>query len=256
MTLVVDIGNSRIKWAQAIEGSLLGPGEACHAESPEAALEALARSTPSEIDRVLVTNVAGEVLGSALGTISINRWGVAPNFVTPVAEGHGITCGYTDPSRLGADRWVALIAAHRLTGGAACVIDAGTTVTLDAADAEGQHLGGIILAGPRIISAALRRETSGIGQTAHSMATATGGAPSGIRVLGRNTDEAVANGAMLSLAGALDRALSAVSGGLGAPPTVYITGGDARVLSTWLESATQYRANLVLEGLAFIAAEA
>ena len=74
-------------------------------------------------------------------------------------------------------------------------------------------------------------------------------------MLGTNTEDAVAKGVMLGLAGAVDRALDAVAKEVQGELTVYITGGDALVLSAWLETETQFRANLVLEGLAFIAAE-
>ena len=119
-----------------------------------------------------------------------------------------------------------------------------------AVDAEGRHLGGLILAGPRMIYAALHRETSGIGET-----SGTPPVPVGIGVLATDTEQAVANGAMLSLAGALDRALTVVSKEVPDKPTVYITGGDAQGLAAWLETETRYRANFVLEGLAFIASE-
>jgi len=250
VTLLVDIGNSRVKWARVDGLRLLDPGEALHIESPAAALRAMVEAQPKGITRLLTANVGGDALGSALTEVARDNWGIAPEFVTPARERHGVRCGYSDPSRLGSDRWVALVAVRQSTRGAACVIDAGTTVTLDALDGEGQHLGGLIMAGPRIICAALHRETSGIGET-----SGTPRAPTGVGVLGTNTEDAVANGAMLSVAGALDRALAAVSAGIGEQPTVYITGGDARVLSPWLETRTRNRANLVLEGLAFIAAE-
>jgi len=143
---------------------------------------------------------------------------------------------------------VALIAAHRLAGGAACAVEAGTAVTLDAVDANGGHLGGLILAGPRIIAAALDRQTSGIGETRGQARPGQGAA-----VLGTSTDEAVAKGAMLGLAGALDRALSAVAGELRERPPVYLTGGDAGKLSPWLATRCEHRPHLVLEGLGSIA---
>ena len=250
ITLLVDIGNSRIKWARMNGQGLIDPGEAAHAESPARALRAMADAQPGEVSRLTATNVGGETMRSALNDLAKEHWGLTPEFVTPREEAHGVRCAYPDPSRLGADRWVALIAARQSAPGAACVIDAGTTVTLDALDPNGRHLGGLIMAGPRIVYAALERETSGIGET-----SATPGAPVGIEVLGTNTEDAVAKGAMLSLAGALDRALAAVANEVRGAPTVYMTGGDAQVLSAWLETETQYRANLVLEGLAFIAAE-
>ena len=250
MILVVDIGNSRIKWACVAERGLREPTEIAHGHAPGAALRSMAEALPGRIGRVVAANVAGDDFGSAFTQFAEQRWDVTPEFVLPATEAHGLRCGYADPSRLGADRWVALVAAYRLAGGAACVIDAGTAVTLDAVDARGLHLGGLILAGPGIITTALDRQTSGIGETR--------GRPEpgrGIEVLGASTDEAVAKGAMLSLAGALDRALSAVAAELQVHPEVYLTGGDAAQLAIWLEAETEFRQYLVLEGLAAISGE-
>ncbi len=161
------------------------------------------------------------------------------------AEQFGVRCAYADPSRLGIDRWIAVLAAHHLAAGAACVIDAGTAATFDAVDAQGRHLGGLIMPGPQLLAAALDRNTSNIGAT---LAAAV--APSGLDLLGKSTDAAVGNGAMLALAGALDRAVDAVETALAERSTVYLTGGDAPALRGWLETEVELRADLVLEGLA------
>jgi len=248
--LFVDIGNSRIKWARASEGRLVDPCEDLHMESPATAIQSMVEVQPNDIGRLVAVNVAGPVLGSLLTEVAMNNWGIAPEFVEPVRDGHGIRCGYSDPSQLGADRWVALIAAYQLTKGAASVIDAGTTVTLDSVDAEGQHLGGLIMAGPQMVCAALHQGTDGIGKISRALRP-----PTGISMLGTDTDKAVANGAMLSVASALDRAIAVLAVGDKERSTVYITGGNALILSDWLETKTQYRANLVLEGLAFVAVE-
>ena len=249
MILVVDIGNSRIKWAYATGQGLVDPGEIPHEGLPATALQAFDQGAPADVERILAVNVAGEAIGSVFTMFAERRWGLTPQFAATAREAHGVRCGYADPSRLGADRWVALIAAYRLSGGAACVIDAGTAVTLDAVDVRGRHLGGLILAGPKVIAAALDRRTSGIGETRGQSRPRRG-----VDVLGVSTDEAVAKGAMLGLAGALDRALAAVATDLGVQPAVYITGGDAVALSEWLETRCEYRRHLVLEGLACIAA--
>lgn len=248
MILVVDIGNTRIKWASESGSGLADPGEAVHERIPGAALESLAAAAPGRPDRVVAVNVAGEGFVAAFTEMVKRRWDRVPEFVTTERHGHGVRCAYADPSRMGADRWVALIAGFRLAAGAACVIDAGTAVTLDAVDPRGRHLGGLILAGPRVIATALDRQTSGIGETGGHSRPARGAA-----VLGTSTDEAVARGAMLGLAGALDRAVSAVAGELDEPPPVYLTGGDAARLSPWLETRCEHRPHLVLEGLASIA---
>lgn len=250
MTVVVDIGNARVKWARVERGELSSPGEALHLDDPETAFASLARALPGEAGRIVATNVAGEDMGSRFVAMADAHWGLHPELIEPVAERLGVTCAYADPRRLGADRWVAVLAAHHLTPGAACVIDAGTAVTLDAVDGDGQHLGGLIMVSPRFAAAALNSETSGIGQTVVS-----GEAPLGLMLLGRTTDEAVAHGAMLSLAAAVDRAVAVVAKALDAEPLVLVTGGDGQALLPWLETRAQYRAHLVLEGLALIAAQ-
>ena len=248
MILVVDIGNTRIKWACVSGRDLVDPGQAVHEGIPVAALESLANAAPGRPDRVVAVNVAGQSFGAAFADMVKRRWDLAPEFVTTEHRGHGVRCAYPDPSRMGSDRWVALIAGFRLAAGAACVIDAGTAVTLDAVDSGGRHLGGLILAGPRVIAAALDRQTSGIGETRGRSRPGRWAA-----ILGTSTDEAVARGAMLGLAGALDRAMSAVVGELDEQPAVYLTGGDATRLSPWLETPCKHRPYLVLEGLGSIA---
>ena len=248
MMLVVDIGNTRIKWACMTGGDVVDPGEAVHERIPGAALELLAEAVPGRPDRVVAVNVAGAGFVAAFTEFVQRRWSLVPEFVSTEHRGYGVRCAYSDPSRMGSDRWVALIAGFRLAGGAACVIDAGTAVTLDAVDSRGFHMGGLILAGPRIIATALDRQTSGIGETRGRSRPGRGTA-----VLGASTDEAVARGAMLGLAGALDRAISAVTGELGEQPPVYLTGGDAERLASWLETHCEFRPHLVLEGLGSIA---
>jgi type III pantothenate kinase len=245
MQLAIDIGNTRIKWAEVEGGRLTSVGHARHRGERERALASLAAVLPESLTRAIVANVGGDALARDLTELLKIRARVAPEFVAVRAEQFGVRCAYSDPSRLGVDRWIAVLAAHHLAPGAACVIDAGTAVTFDAVDARGKHLGGLILPGPRLLAAALDRNTSGIGAT-----QAPGARPSGLDLLGKSTDAAVGNGAMLALTGALERAVAAVEGSLKERPKVYLTGGDADVLHAWLESEVDLRRDLVLEGLA------
>lgn len=247
--LVVDIGNARIKWGLVENGVLGATGDALHVESPSSALEALARALPDRLERILVANVAGPELAERLAALTRQQFGLAPEPVRTSTELLGLRCAYADPSRLGVDRWVALLAAHRLTGGAACVVSAGTAVTFDAVDAGGQHLGGLILASPRLAAAALARAAHDIGATPRA-----GAPPPGIGLLGRSTDAAVAHGTMLAAAAALDRAYRTVAMALGAEPPLLLAGGEAEGILPWLEITVQLRADLVLEGLALIMA--
>jgi type III pantothenate kinase len=245
MQLVIDIGNTRIKWAEVEDGRLAKVGNAVHRGERERALASLAAALPRDLTRAIVANVAGDALARDLTQLLAVRARIAPEFVAVRAEQFGVRCAYADPSRLGVDRWIAVLAAHHLAPGAACVIDAGTAVTFDAVDGRGKHLGGLILPGPRLLAGALDRNTSNIGAT-----HAPGSRPSGLDLLGKSTDAAVGNGAMLALTGALERAVAAVEGSLKEHPKVYLTGGDADVLEAWLESEVDLRRDLVLEGLA------
>ena len=248
MRIVVDIGNNRVKWARATGGRLSSTGSAVHVADPESAMQCLSESFRQSVTRVVATNVAGSKIKSLFEDTVERHWGLQPEMIDTASMQLGVTCGYDEPRRLGADRWVAMLAAWNLCNGAICVIDAGTAVTLDLVDSRGQHLGGLILAGPRVAASALSLQTSEIGAT-----RASDDMPEGLAILGHSTDEAVAYGAMLSVAAAVDRALQIICAQLGDTVQVLLTGGDAPALTPWLQSTVQYRQHLVLEGLALIA---
>ena len=247
MTLLVDIGNTRIKWATLSEGQLVRRGSAAHRDSLDAAVAALAAELPAGT-RVVAANVAGERVAERLRALVGTRPGASLTLVAPTAERFGVRCAYAEPRRLGVDRWVAVVAAYHAARGAACTISAGTAVTFDAVDAHGQHLGGLIFPGAPLLAAALDRNTSDIGSTAAAPAVARG-----LELLGRNTDAAVGHAAWLALSAALDRAVATVERALAIRPVVYLSGGDADALRGWLETRVELRADLVLEGLKLFA---
>src|SRR5690606_23115166 len=248
--IVVDAGNTRIKWASvAPGGALVAGGLAPHRDAPEEAVAQFAAALPASTSSVWIANVAGPELGRRLVAAVRERVNVEPRFAKVAAEQLGVRCAYSEPARLGVDRWLGVLAAHHRARAPACVVGAGTAVTFDAVDAAGTHLGGLIFAGAHLAARALEQNTADIGPTA-----AAGGPPAGRLPLGRSTEEAVGFGAMLALASAVDRAAGHVRDALGAPPVVYLTGGDAAAVAPWLTTAHELRSDLVLEGLALVAA--
>ncbi|MGI9259209.1 MAG: type III pantothenate kinase [Gammaproteobacteria bacterium] len=250
MTVVLDIGNARMKWGLAEDQVVSSTDSVLHGVLEEDAIGRFISAFPGGADRVVATNVAVPSLGQRVSDAVRVAWNSEVEWVTTSRSLLGVTCAYDEPERMGSDRWVAIIAAHDASKEAVCVIDAGTAVTFDAVDASGQHLGGLIMAGPRLAAAALDRRTSNIGETPPSEAPAKGTA-----VFGRSTDAAVANGAMLALSAALSKAIEIVARELGTSPGVVLAGGEAMGLLPWLETEVQYREHLVLEGLALIAAK-
>ena len=159
MKLLVDIGNSHIKWAFGVAGRFVAEGV-----SPggvDASLSALfdSRHTPDEIR---IANVAGIDSGARVAAILKAHFRIEPVFAGSAARGAGIRNGYSDPAQLGVDRWLALCAAFSRFKAPLCVVDAGTATTLDLVTASGEHEGGLILPGIALMRSALLRETGNL----------------------------------------------------------------------------------------------
>ena len=222
-------------------------GQKLHRGRADVAVNAVVKAAEAPPEQVLVSNVAGARFTTGIVSASRERWGVEPTFVQVSQQALGVRCGYQESSRLGVDRWIAVLAAHRSERDSVCVVDAGTALTIDVVTANGEHLGGIIIPGRRLMARALDRDTSDIG--AVQAATAARDR----RMLGTSTDEAVEQGAWVALAGAVELIRRQLELSLGSAPTLLVTGGDGEELIGWLSPPTQHRPHLVLEGLALLA---
>jgi type III pantothenate kinase len=247
--IAIDCGNTRLKWAVFERGARLDGGHAS-LRGDDDAFAALSAAVGAGAGRVLVANVAGSGIADRITAAVGSAKGREAEFVAVEARAHGIECAYSDPGSLGVDRWLAMIAARRLVEGPFAVVGAGTALTVDAVDAGGKHLGGIIVPGDRLMIEALASHAEQI-----PLVTPAGPPRPGLGLLGRSTAEAVSQGARVALAAAVDRCVATVAEVLGQNIPVLLTGGDAAVLEDWLASKAQVKADLVLEGLAVIAAE-
>ena len=248
MNLVVDAGNSRLKWAFAEGDTLHGHGECALRNDPDGAVRALLAAVTAPVARMLVANVAGPWIGGALER-SASRLARRPaEFVRTRARCAGLECLYADPSQLGVDRWLAVLAAHCEGLGPAVIVDAGTAATVDALTGDGRHLGGWIVPGVEMMAASLYRETSDIPRT-QSEALPGRGADA----FGRSTVDGVWFGARWALAGAVERAVSELADEAGSAPAVVLTGGGAPHVAPCLDQVVIRRPYLVLEGLARVA---
>jgi type III pantothenate kinase len=237
--IIVDIGNTRVKWAWIERGALkVGEPFSSRAETLKPHLDARWGSI-ARPDLVYVSNVAGSALGLKLADWIAARWRAELRLVRPTESGFGVTNGYERPDRLGVDRWVGLIALRRYFPGPACLADCGTALTLDALDAEGRHLGGVIAPGPALMKKSLAIETSAIREF-------DGG---GFGALGRNTAEAVANGVAGACVGLVEKTVSELSARLGCAPCLVITGGGGSQLAAQLAIPSRLDPHLVLKGL-------
>lgn len=247
-TLLIDIGNTRIKWAP-FDGHRLGAQEAAaHAGwGPED----FTRLLRKPIDRILVASVAGPELLMALTAAAARQGLAAPIEVVSTRKAGGITVGYIEPWRLGVDRFVATIGAHQLfPHKALCVIGVGTAMTIDLITATGRHLGGAIIPAPSLMVDTLLRNTEGIRRRATGGTAGRGGG-----LFGRSTKAAIVQGSRYAAAATIERALEEAHKRLKRLPLLVLTGGGARDLRPLVRPPTHWVPDLVLQGLAVLAAE-
>jgi type III pantothenate kinase len=249
MILVIDVGNTRLKWAWLTSTGLSDQQAVVHRDAKPGIWTAALFESGQKPNRVLVSNVAGPDMAKRLTRLSKKMFRVNAEFITAAREFHGLTNGYLDPSLLGADRWLALIGAWTKARSALCVVDAGTAVKVDSVDAGGQHLGGLIAPGIHMMREALMNKTSDIAKASAQSTTSLAG------VLANNTIAAVSRGAVFALAGMADRAADLIEQSTGAAPKLFITGGDASIITGTMRTHGEIVPDLVLQGLAVIAAQ-
>jgi type III pantothenate kinase len=241
--LLVDIGNSRVKWARLADGTLGVQRAAEHAGWLPADWRA-ALLAEGGVRRVVVASVAGGASLEALDAAVREATGRGIERIITQRSAAGVVNGYADPSLLGVDRWLAAIGAYRRVRGPCVVADIGTAATIDVVDGEGRHRGGFIVPGPRLMVASLLRNTSDL---ASFRATSP---PGGSAAFADNTRDAIERGCRVALAAWVERCLGDATRLVGATPRLLVTGGACAEVLPSLGVASEQVPDLVLRGLA------
>jgi len=241
--LLIDVGNSRLKW--------------CFYESVQAASECsshdyLKDNVASLLVNVLgdvkpqsvwISCVAGESLEKQLTSWFLKYWKITPVFAQTQASSMGLTNAYQKVSNLGVDRWLAMLAAWRLYRQAVCVIDCGTAITLDVVNATGEHQGGLILPGQRLLQQSLQVETSAIEQVTETD-----------MLLANDTADAVGAGCRLMVSKSIPSIVKEFERHFDIEFLCVLTGGDSHLLMPEFKCYEQ-REDLVLFGLYLMASQ-
>ncbi len=236
MLLLIDAGNTRIKWA------LVDPQQPAQWQAsgavPHAGLTALAATWQhSGVSRAVVANVAGAALHAQLASLLQDVLGVTPHWFVSRAECAGLHNGYRDPAQLGCDRFAAMIGARaRYPAQALLVVSCGTATTIDAVSAAGDFIGGMILPGLDMMLTALARNTAQLPQVADDVAMPP--------LFADQTDAAILSGCLVAQTGAIERALSAHAGA-----RCILSGGAASRIAAALSVPAVLIDHLVLHGL-------
>ena len=236
MKLILDLGNTRLKWAQCGANGWQ-PGESCASGAIPTAWTTLARP-----EGAWLASVARADAANALCEWIQRTWNLNVERVTARREAFGVRALYEIPETLGADRFAALIGARRRVQKACIVVDCGTAVTVDALAENGDYLGGAILPGLEMMRGALAARAG--------LIRSTGGRAD--EVCARTTQDGVAAGTLIGLTGAIDALVARQQDRLG-PARVILTGGDAALLRPLLKMDTMEIHDLVLRGVAVVA---
>ena len=238
MLLLIDAGNTRVKWAIADKAAPIGSwrasGALFHAELDLLA-EPLKQYQPK---RALLSNVAGEVMRARLKQLLLDSGlsKLALTWFRSRAQQAGVINSYRDPAQLGCDRFASLLGARSMfEQQSLLIVTAGTATTIDALDASGRFLGGMIL--------------PGLGTMVQSLALSTAQLPqvetqwSGNH-FADNTPDAIVSGCIQAQVGAIMQARAQL-------PDAHclLSGGAAKYLLPCLPPPIELVEQLVLRGL-------
>lgn len=241
--LVIDIGNTRTKWAFAGDDGNLTELEVCmNADIAASNLGAAAQKAKS----ALISNVAGEAMAQQVTQLLVS---LPAEFIAV----NKLACGVTNNlyPALGTDRWVALIAVRHRVKQAVLVVNAGTAITMDALTEKGVFLGGTIMPGLHLMHDSLNEHAVQV-----NIHAGAGGAL--LATFPNNTQDAAQAGCLNAAAGAIHLMLKRLEKHSGWLPKLVISGGDATKIAEALKPELKQvimMEYLVLQGLALLGKE-
>lgn len=216
MILELDVGNSRIKWRLLTADSLVEVS-AGHVPGFEDLLGVPELDT--EITMARMCSVRGGDVNKKLEDWLCVTHGIELEQAQVTQSCGGVTNQYADVTRLGIDRWLAMLAAYRRAGGACMIVDSGTAFTIDVLDATGLHLGGYIIPGLKLMRNSLESNTAI--RLSDNYAEYS-------QDLGHSTNAAVFNGTVTALLATIKQQSESLP--LAGDSEIYFTGGDAELL--------------------------
>ena len=258
MLLTVDIGNTNITIGLVRDGALLATRRAAARQEAtvdeiELLLDGLLGLDEAHLSEITAICLASVVptLGQAVEEIAARR---RVRILVASAGTVPIPIRTDRPAEVGADRLVNALAALRLYGAPAVVVDFGTATTFDVVSADGAYVGGAIAPGLELGLDALAERTAKLPRVVLR-------APD--RAIGRDTVSAIQSGAVLGhqalVAGLLARIRAELAATTGIAPRdvkAILTGGLSQ--ASWiqgLEGIDAVDPDLTLRGLAILHAE-
>ena len=238
--LLLDGGNSQLKWAWVENGTFSEVGRAPYRDLTQLGEEWLQFAD----DDVKIVGCA--VCGSVKKAMVEEQLPRPVEWLSSMPQALGIRNHYRRPEEHGSDRWFNALGSRRFTQNACVVVSCGTAITTDALTEDNHYLGGTIMPGFHLMKEAMALKTANLNR------------PIGkVYPFPTTTPNAIASGMMDAVCGALmmmHGRLKDKTGG-GKPVDIIITGGGAgRVVQALPESFVHDNQvkivdNLVIHGL-------
>lgn len=244
MNLLLDIGNTNVKWAWH-DGALLGFGEYEHVDSDLENIVDAIIDCDRNAEGIWIASVADDEFSAELGEALADEFDVEPYFVEVEPDEYDVAVAYEHPERLGVDRWLAMIAAHDVLDGPVLVADAGTALTIDGLLEDGTHVGGLICPGIHLMQDAILEDTAEVA----GKAVEKGG---DVALFASDTAAAVTAGSTFAAVALIEYAADELERIAGEPPGIFLTGGAAADLAPLLGPDVHVLRELVLRGLALL----
>lgn len=243
MMLLVDAGNSCIKWLSWHKDQVVRRGHIFHKSIDRSTLGERLWGALEQPAQVLIASVAGTDVEYALRDWIHQTWGITAQFITAEASRLGVNNAYANPQQMGADRWVAMIGAKVRSLSPCCIVDCGTAITIDALTADGLHHGGVIFPGVRLMRESLYRDTRRIPEADAGQAV----------IFGQNTRDCVWGGTTYAVVTAIDGITGRMEENMSGSGKRVLTGGDASLLHPYLNGDYSLEPDLIFYGLLAIA---
>lgn len=242
MKLLIDVGNTRLKWALWNGVRLGSVATLTHKNAGSLDFATLWKEVDA-VESIWIASVAAPTLNATLSSALHARFGSKPRFARSAAQACGVRNAYPQPERLGVDRFLSLIAVHMQAPEPTVIAGCGTALTLDALAADGTHLGGLIAPGPQLMQFALHAGTAQLR------------APTNPRIVefADTTDDAIESGTWLAGVALVERFAARAAEHFHATPSLALAGGGAARLGQWLALPHRIDSALVLRGLAQLA---
>lgn len=239
MNLLIDIGNTRLKWVLLIKGEV-SHSVALHHQPTNFTQQLISdwQSLPTP-KIVCLSCVSSEHIKTKVINLVQQLWKTIKIIIAKSsAEAFGVKNSYLHPQKLGIDRWLGLIASYHHYQQAVWIADCGTAITLDFIDDQGQHGGGLIAPGLQLMKRSLLTDTAALDFFENDYSLS----------LANQTDNAIFSGTLGAATGLIEQFVTRKS----CKALLILTGGDAKIIAENLSVPVIMEADLVLKGLAIL----